>query len=105
MRVQKAKSLGMMDTHFENPAGLSKLNVSSARDLVKMVEAGYQYRLIREFSTDPGYQVNTGKGVLSSHNTNILIHHRRWDIGLHKTGVINQPVILLLLLPTTPVLP
>ncbi|WP_429254259.1 serine hydrolase [Paraburkholderia sp. GAS334] len=97
---QKARSLGMMDTHFENPAGLSKLNVSSARDLVKMVEAAYQYRLIREFSTDPGYQVNTGKGVLSYHNTNMLIHDRGWDIGLQKTGFINESGICLVMQTT-----
>ncbi|HWT35221.1 MAG TPA: serine hydrolase, partial [Paraburkholderia sp.] len=33
----KAKQLGMTDTHFENPTGLTSQNVSSARDLVKMV--------------------------------------------------------------------
>ena len=48
----KAKSLGMTDTHFENSTGLTSLNVSSARDLVKMVNAAYQYPLIRKFSTD-----------------------------------------------------
>src|SRR5689334_10688118 len=32
----KAKALGMTDTHFENPTGLTSQNVSSARDLVKM---------------------------------------------------------------------
>ena len=46
----KAKSLGMTDTHFE-PTGLTSQNVSSARDLVKMVNAAYQYPLIRKFST------------------------------------------------------
>src|ERR1700751_5752284 len=52
----KAKSLGMTDTHFENPAGLTSMNVSSARDLVKMVNAAYQYPLIRKFSTDHSYE-------------------------------------------------
>jgi D-alanyl-D-alanine endopeptidase (penicillin-binding protein 7) len=97
---QKARSLGMTDTHFENPAGLSKLNVSSARDLVKMVEAAYQYPLIREFSTDPGYQVSTGKAVLSYHNTNILIRDPRWDIGLQKTGFINESGVCLVMQTT-----
>ena len=35
----KAKALGMTQTHFDDPSGLSSLNVSSARDLVKLVNA------------------------------------------------------------------
>lgn len=97
---EKAKSLGMTQTHFENAAGLSKLNVSSAPDLVKMVKAAYQYPLIRKFSTDPGYKVDTGKGVLSYHNTNILISNPSWDIGLQKTGFINESGICLVMQTT-----
>ncbi|MGI4983811.1 MAG: serine hydrolase, partial [Janthinobacterium lividum] len=40
---KKAHDLGMMDTKFEDPSGLNFHNVSSARDLVKMVDAAYQY--------------------------------------------------------------
>lgn len=97
---QKARSLGMADTHFENPTGLSARNVSSARDLVKMVEAAYQYPLIREYSTDPGYRLSTGKRGLSYHNTNILIRDPAWDIGLQKTGFINESGICLVMQTT-----
>ena len=97
---EKARSLGMTQTHFENAAGLSKLNVSSAPDLVRMVETAYQYGLVRQFSTDPGYKLDTGKGVVSYHNTNILIGNPSWDIGLQKTGFINESGICLVMQTT-----
>ncbi|SAK79781.1 D-alanyl-D-alanine carboxypeptidase family protein [Caballeronia catudaia] len=86
----KAKSLGMTDTHFENSTGLTSQNVSSARDLVKMVNAAYQYPLIRKFSTDRSYDVFTGKRNLAYNSTNALIRNASWDIGLQKTGFINE---------------
>lgn len=87
----KAKALGMADTHFENSTGLSSSNVSSARDLVKMVDAAYQYPLIRKFSTDRSYEVYTGKRSLAYNSTNALIRgNGSWDIGLQKTGFINE---------------
>ncbi|MEK6426177.1 MAG: D-alanyl-D-alanine endopeptidase [Burkholderia gladioli] len=86
----KAKSLGMTDTHFENSTGLTVLNVSSARDLVKMIDAAYQYPLIRRFSTDRTYTVFTGKRSLVYNSTNALVSNPSWDIGVQKTGFINE---------------
>ena len=86
----KAKLLGMTDTHFENSTGLTSQNVSSARDLVKMVNAAYQYPLIRKFSTDHSYEVYTGKRSLAYNSTNALVRNPTWDIGLQKTGFINE---------------
>ncbi|CAB3747391.1 D-alanyl-D-alanine endopeptidase [Paraburkholderia humisilvae] len=86
----KAKALGMVDTHFENPTGLTSQNVSTARDLVKMVSAAYQYPLIRRFSTDRSYEVYTGKRTLAYNSTNALVRNPTWDIGLQKTGFINE---------------
>jgi D-alanyl-D-alanine endopeptidase (penicillin-binding protein 7) len=87
---QKARVLGMSDTHFMDPTGLTSQNVSSARDLVKMVNAAYQYPLIRRFSTDTAYEVNTGRRVLHYNSTNALTRSPTWDIGLQKTGFINE---------------
>jgi D-alanyl-D-alanine endopeptidase (penicillin-binding protein 7) len=86
----KARQLGMTDTHFENPTGLTSQNVSSARDLVKMVNAAYQYPLIRRFSTDRSYEVYTGKRTLAYNSTNALVRNPTWEIGLQKTGFINE---------------
>ena len=86
----KAKALGMNDTHFENSTGLTSQNVSSARDLVKMVNAAYQYPMIRRFSTDRSYEVFTGKRSIAYNSTNALVRNPTWDIGLQKTGFINE---------------
>ncbi len=86
----KAKALGMNDTHFENSTGLTSQNVSSARDLVKMVNAAYQYPMIRRFSTYRSYEVFTGKRSLAYNSTNALVRNPTWDIGLQKTGFINE---------------
>jgi D-alanyl-D-alanine endopeptidase (penicillin-binding protein 7) len=86
----KATQLGMGDTHFENATGLTSQNVSSARDLVKMVNAAYQYPMIRKFSTDRSYEVFTGKRSLAYNSTNALVRNPTWDIGLQKTGFINE---------------
>ena len=87
---RKAQALGLHDTHFEDSTGLTSANVSSARDLVKMVAAAHQYPLIREFSTSTGYDVMVDGRVQSFHNTNSLVSNSAWDIGLSKTGFINE---------------
>jgi D-alanyl-D-alanine endopeptidase (penicillin-binding protein 7) len=84
----KAKALGLSETYFEDPTGLSSGNVSSARDLVRLVNAAYQYSLIREFTTCKNAVVVYGRRVLRFHNTNRLVQNPRWDIGLSKTGFI-----------------
>jgi len=87
---RKAQSLGMTNTKFEDPTGLNFHNVSTAQDLVKMVEAATKYPMIRQFSTWPSYDVNTGRTRLHYANTNALVHNATWDIGLQKTGFINE---------------
>lgn len=97
---RKARSLGMVDTYFENPTGLSKHNVSSARDLAKMVEAAYQYPLIRQYSTDLKYDVDTGLRTLYYHSTNVLLRDNAWNIGVQKTGYIKESGICLVMQTT-----
>jgi D-alanyl-D-alanine endopeptidase (penicillin-binding protein 7) len=55
-----------------------------------MVNAAYQYPLIRKFSTDRSYDVFTGKRTLAYNSTNALVRNASWDIGLQKTGFINE---------------
>lgn len=86
----KAKALGMMDTHYVEPTGLSSHNVASARDLAKLVVAAYQHPLIRQYSTDPKYEVGAGGHVLAYANSNRLVANPDWDIGLQKTGYITE---------------
>lgn len=86
----KARSLGLSKTHFEDTAGLSSGNTSSARDLAKMVDAAYHYNLVREFTTREEATIHSGRRTLEFHNTNRLIQSPRWQIGLSKTGFTNE---------------
>ena len=87
---QKAQSLGLQDTRFSDPTGLTAANVSSANDLVKMVGAAQQYPLIREFTTTSEYDVALSGRPQTFRNTNSLVRNGSWDIGLSKTGFINE---------------
>jgi len=86
----KAQSLGMRDTHFEDPTGLTSNNVSTAHDLAKMVVAAHHYPLIREFSTTSDATVEISGRTLDYRNTNQLVKSSTWEIGLSKTGYIHE---------------
>ena len=86
----KAQALGMVDTHYVEPTGLSSKNQSSAKDLAKLVNFAYGNDTLRELTTSPGYQVAVGKRNLQFVNTNRLVHNPAWDIGIQKTGFINE---------------
>jgi len=88
---EKAKSLGMTDTHYEDPTGLSSHNVASAQDLAKLVNAAYSQPLIRQYSTDTKYAVHPGgRMILEYVSSNRLTSNADWEIGLQKTGYISE---------------
>ncbi|HEY3399287.1 MAG TPA: serine hydrolase [Geothrix sp.] len=107
----KAKELGLAETRFEDPSGLSSGNVASARDLARILEAAYRYPEIRDFSTRPETTLQSGRRNIQFPNTNALVRSPRWTIGLSKTGYIqeagrclvmqamlaNRPVLIILL--------
>lgn len=86
----KARSLGMMDTHYVDSTGLSSQNVASARDLAKLVVAAYHYPAIRQYSTDAKYMVEPSGHALQYASSNRLVASKDWDIELQKTGYINE---------------
>jgi D-alanyl-D-alanine endopeptidase (penicillin-binding protein 7) len=71
----KARELGMNDTHYVDSSGLSSQNVSSARDLAKLVVTAHQEPLLRQYSTDPNYVVEASGRRMRYHNTNYLVAH------------------------------
>ena len=86
----KAKALGMTKSHFDDPSGLSSLNVSTARDLVKLINAASRDSRIREFSTLRSHEVRLGKRMFMYRNTNLLIGKPDWEILVQKTGFTND---------------
>lgn len=87
---RKAKALGMNDTHYVEPTGLSSKNQSSARDLATLVKAAHEHQIIRELSTSPEFLVEVGNRPMQFRNTNGLVRNPEWDIGLQKTGYITE---------------
>ncbi|MEO7493560.1 MAG: serine hydrolase [Massilia sp.] len=86
----KARELGMNDTHYVDSSGLSSRNVASARDLAKLAVVAHQEPLLREYTTDAKYVVEAGGRPLQYANTNYLVAMPDWNIGLQKTGFINE---------------
>lgn len=103
---RKARNLGMAHTTFEDSSGLSSNNQSTAADLGKMVQAAVRYPVIHEITTTGAYEI-TSTGMIrvrhkhkeswrsverrvAFHNTNQLVRDENWDIGLSKTGFINE---------------
>jgi len=87
---EMAAELQMNDTRFVDPTGLNPGNVSSARDLAKLVRAAHGYPLIREYSTRDKATVLAGKQKMNYRNTNGLVRSARWEIDLSKTGYISE---------------
>lgn len=87
---RKARELGLLDTRYVEPTGLSSRNQSSARDLATLVGAAHQHQIIRELSTSPEYLVEIDHQVQHFKNTNGLVNSPAWDIGLQKTGYISE---------------
>lgn len=96
----RAGELGMERTRFIDPSGLSSGNRSTAADVLKLVSAAAEYPTIREYSDtprhtvrfrNPGYRLRYG-------NTNVLVHRGHWDVGLSKTGYLDEAGRCLVLL-------
>lgn len=84
----KAKALGMKDTTYADPTGLTNENRSTARDLAVLVAYAAQNPMMRDFTTTPQHLANLGGRVLQYNNSNRLVKSPAWDIELQKTGYI-----------------
>jgi serine-type D-Ala-D-Ala endopeptidase (penicillin-binding protein 7) len=85
----KAQILGMHESHFVDPTGLSPENRSTPQDLVRLVKAAYDIPAIRDFSTSSEMSMPFGKRLVRYGNTNRLVSNPTWEIGLQKTGYIS----------------
>lgn len=89
----RAETMGMYDTHFDDPSGLSSGNVSTASNVTQMVVAAGYYRHIREISTKKTAtiltQIKRKERILILHNTNTAILSQIDGIQVSKTGYTN----------------
>ena len=86
----RALMLGMRETRYVEPTGLSPQNQSSATDLSILVSAAARDSLLRALTTSAGYEIGVGNRTLQYNNTNRLVHRPEWNIGLQKTGYISE---------------
>jgi D-alanyl-D-alanine endopeptidase (penicillin-binding protein 7) len=87
---QRARLLGMNDTRYVEPTGLSSRNQSSAQDLARLVAFASNDTMLRDYTTAPERQVEIGNRMLQFHTTNRLVKNPGWEIGLQKTGYISE---------------
>lgn len=98
-----ALALGMHDTVYVEPTGLSSGNRSTAVDLARLADYAYEhYPEIREISTVGHYTLGTKRVVVKKskkrveyrpvafNNTNRFTRADDWQVGLSKTGFINE---------------
>ena len=86
----KARLIGMHNTRFVEPTGLSSGNVSNAQDLARLVREAWKYPLIRDYSVSRSMGVKAGQQSLAYYNTNRLVSTQGWSVGLQKTGYISD---------------
>jgi D-alanyl-D-alanine endopeptidase (penicillin-binding protein 7) len=80
----KATELGMSNTKYVEPTGLDVRNVSTAKDLVKLVVVAASNPTITEISSMPDAEIYTSNKTIKIRNTNPLT--AKLDILLSKTG-------------------
>lgn len=87
----KAVELGMTSSHFTDPTGLYSDNVSTTQDLTKLIDAAYNYDLIKNYSTTSHGRVEIpGKKrsqFVNFNTTNSLVTTKS-NVILSKTGWI-----------------
>jgi D-alanyl-D-alanine endopeptidase (penicillin-binding protein 7) len=84
---QKATELGMLHTHYNEPTGLDKGNVSTAQDLLKLMLVAVTNPIISELSRMPAAEVPAGNRIIRVKNTNPLT--AKLNVLLSKTGFTN----------------
>lgn len=87
MMNQKASSLGMRNSKFANPHGLTEPDqYSTARDMARCALTAYRNPVLRQFINTPRVTFNFSNGrSIELKNTNRLLHNISWCTGM-KTG-------------------
>lgn len=89
---KKALTLGMSNSVFVDPTGLSERNRASASDVVKLVRAAIKHPQIGDYSTTRYFSAKfrQPRYSLSYGNTNALVHRDSWGVSLSKTGYLTE---------------
>ena len=82
----KAQTLGLHNTRYTDPSGLSVMNVSTAQELVTLVIASSKYPEIITASNTAHGKIKKKKHSISFNNTNPLVATKEFIVS--KTGYI-----------------
>lgn len=86
---ERARRMGMHNTHFENPNGLPANQYSTAYDMARAACYAYNNRTIRSMINIPAYEFRRNNGqVRIIRSTNRLLTSHPWVQGM-KTGYTN----------------
>ena len=96
----KAKEIGMKNSSFSDPTGLTSKNVATAEDLAIMIQAAYQYPLIKQFTTTPSHVKEINRREQTFLNSNRLVRSGDMEILIQKTGYISEAGRCLVLMAT-----
>jgi D-alanyl-D-alanine endopeptidase (penicillin-binding protein 7) len=87
-----AAKLGLEHTKFGDPTGLDEHNVSTAREVVKMLQAALADPVLRPIMSTAEAEVEPvegAKGTIEYHNTTRPIRSGKWNVLGAKTGFTN----------------
>jgi D-alanyl-D-alanine endopeptidase (penicillin-binding protein 7) len=93
----KAKELGMHDTRYEDPSGLGRWNLSTAKDLVTLLIKAHEFPRIKEIASSPDYRINvyvkkkkkSSNRTVTVNNTSKNLLDDFTEIEISKTGFTN----------------
>ena len=96
----KAMNLGMTSTHYTDPTGLEETNVSTARDLIKLIIMAKGYPGVVD-ATKPSVEIKVKKHWYQAFNTSPIVRQHDDDVVVSKTGFINSSGGCLVMLMNT----
>lgn len=97
---QKAMTLGMMSTHYTDPTGLDETNISTARDLIKLIIMAKTYPEIVG-ATKPSIEIKVKRRWWQAFNTSPIVRLHDDEVIVSKTGYISSSGGCLVMLKNT----
>ncbi len=82
-------SLGVPETHFVEPTGLSEQNVSTAQGMARILRAATESDVVSAITQKTEYSFTSNRRIHHLVNTNRLLRSQ-WDITGGKTGFIHE---------------
>ena len=85
----KAAELGLLQTKFTGPSGLHEGNMSSARDVSRLISEASRRPRVAEIMRKRSYRINTNRRSRDIRSTNRLLD-TSLDVMAGKTGYIDE---------------